>query len=381
MEIFPKVPIVFKSKFPSKFVNSVFGWGAFSEKELKKHKGKLLHLDIDFGNVCSLNCPHCFRKENKVDYGKRKLLDYDQLVKLILEAKKLGLKTVKFLGAGEPFENKRFLEFLRFLNANKISASVFTKGHVIGDDKLAKRYNEHYGISNGKQLAKELYKLKVGILLGFNSFDVEVQDKMVGGIKGYSLKRNKALLNLVQAGFNKANPTRLCFVITPITKRNLDQILKIYKWARKRNIFPVTCPTMISGRCAKDADWKKITPSKENLIKLYTEIYKYNFKTGIQTLKQVKEEGVSPYAGAYPCTQMACGMYITLGGVVLRCPGDDVTKFGDIWKSPLKDIWLKSENYKRAGIFNCGCPPKEGKSIPNNFYRDVLARLEKSQKK
>lgn len=357
----------------------MFGWGAFSEKELKNNKGKLLHLDIDFGNVCSLNCPHCFRRENKVDSGKRKLLDYDQLVKLILEAKKLGLKTVKFLGAGEPFQNKRFLEFLRFLNANKISASIFTKGHVIGDDNLVKTYNAHYGINTGKQLAKELYKLKVGILLGFNSFDVEVQDKMVGGVKGCSLKRNKALINLVQAGFNKTNPTRLCFVITPITKGNIEHIFEIYKWARKRNIYPVSCPTMVSGRCAKDADWKKINPSKEKLIRLYEEIYLHNFKTGIQTLAQIKKDGISCYAGCHPCNQVSCGMYVTLGGVVLRCPGDDVTKFGDIWKQPLKNIWLKSENYKRAGIFNCGCPPKVGKSIPEDFYREVLSRLEKTK--
>jgi hypothetical protein len=68
-------------------------------------------------------------------------------------------------------------------------------------------------------------------------------------------------------------------------------------------------------------------------------------------------------------------MYVTLPGIVLRCPGDDVTIFGNIWKESLKDIWLKSENYGRSGTSNCGCPPKWGKSISYNLFTDVMLNL------
>lgn len=379
MKIIPKVPVVYKNRFPKNFVNSVNGWGSFSKKELKDNLGKLLSLDIDFGNSCTLNCPHCFRKNNKVDYGNNRLMNYDDILNLIKEARKLGLKSVKFLGAGEPFEDKRFLEFLRELKMLKVIPAVFTKGHVIGDDDLVKKYYSHYGISNGEELAKELKKLNVSILLGFNSFDTEIQDKMVGGINGYTLKRNRALEILAKAGFNKFNPTRLCIAANPITNENYDEILDIYKWGRERNIFVVVCPTMISGRCGEEFAWHKITPSSEKLIDIYTKIYQFNIKKSIQTLKQIKVEGISSYAGGHPCNQIACGMYVTLTGKVLRCPGDDVTVFGNIFKESLKDIWLKSENYKRAGTFNCGCPPKLGKSIPNNLYTDVMLRLTKDK--
>ncbi|MDD5148784.1 MAG: radical SAM protein [Candidatus ainarchaeum sp.] len=377
MNILPKVQIVYKKQFPKTFANDVAGWG-FSKEELIANKGKVLSLDIDFGNYCSLNCPHCFRRNNKVDFGKHKLMGYKDIVALIEDAKKLGLKSVKFLGAGEPFENKRFLEFLRFLKKSKITPLIFTKGHVIGDDELVKKYYSDYGISTGRQLVKELKKLGAGILLGFNSFDTEIQDKMVGGVKGYSLKRNRALELLAEAGFNKPNPTRLALIATPLTKSNYKGAFDIYKWARQRNLYTIICPTMVSGRCAKEWAWHKITPSRKKLVDLYARIYKFNIEKGIQSLKQIKEEGISPYAGATPCHQIACGMYVTLTGTVLRCPGDDVTVFGSVWKEPLEQIWKKSENCKRAGTFNCGCPPKAGKSIPENFYSEVMKKLEKT---
>jgi len=378
MKIIPKVPIVYKNKFPKNFVNHVNGWGCFTKHELQNNLGKLLMLDIDFGNYCSLNCPHCFRKNNRVDFGRNKLMDYDDIVDVIKQGKKLGLKCVKFLGAGEPFEDKRFLEFLRFLKKMDITPSIFTKGHVIGDDNAVKQWNSQYGISTGEELVQELKKVNASVLLGFNSFDTEIQDKMVGGVKGYTLKRNRALELLVKAGFNQHNPTHLCLTLNPITKGNYDSVLEIYKWARVRNLYPIICPTMISGRCAERFVWRKITPSSKKLVSLYIKIYEFNIKKGIQTLKQIEKEGISTYAGVRPCNQIACGMYVTLTGKILRCPGDDVTFFGNIWKESLKDIWLKSENYKRAGTYNCGCPPKLGKSIPRNLFRNVMQELKES---
>ena len=132
---------------------------------------------------------------------------------------------------------------------------------------------------------------------------------------------------------------------------------------------------MISGRCAKELEWHKITPPTKKLIDLYTESYRFNIEKGIQTRKQIEEEGIASYAGGHPCNQVACGMYVTLTGKVLRCPGDDTTLLGDLWKESLKDIWRKSENYGRAGTFNCGCPPKWGKSIPYNLFTDVMLNL------
>lgn len=374
MKIKPNIPVIYSDKFPKDFKNDINGWN-FTKEELEKNKGKILTLDIDFGNVCSLNCPHCFRRDNNIDFGNGNPLSYEETISIIKDAKKLGLKSVKFLGAGEPFENKRFIEFLRFLKEMNIIPLIFTKGHVIGDDKLVKFWNSDYGISNSLELIEELKKVNASILLGFNSFDTEKQDKMVGAVKGYTLKRNRALELLAEAGFNKSNPTRLCLAANPVTHENYDELFEIYQWGRIRNLYVIVCPTMVSGRCAETKNWKRITPSQEKLVDLYVQIYKFNIAKGIQTLKQIEEEGISAYAGGCPCHQVACGMYITLGGVVLRCPGDDITIFGDIRKKPLKEIWVSSENYKRAGTFNCGCPPKMGKTFDYDFFDKVMSKL------
>lgn len=370
----PNIPAVFKGVFPKNFKNDVNGWN-FSQKELQENKGKLLTLDIDFGNICSLNCPHCFRRNNNADSEKNEPMTYDETVQMILDAKKLGLRSVKFLGAGDPFENKRFIEFLRFLKEQNVIPLIFTKGLVIGDDQLIKKWNLDYGISTGAELVEELKRVNASVLLGFNSFDTEKQDQMVGEINGYTLKRNRALELLVEAGFNKSNPTKLALICTPITKENSEEVFEIYKWGKERNIYVVTCPTMVSGRCSKDS-WVNITPSKENLVDLYVRIYKYNLEKGIQTIEQLQEEGIAAYAGSHPCNQVACGMYITLSGKVLRCPGDDTTIFGDIRENSLEKIWESSENRRRAGTFNCQCPPKIGKSIPAELFKKIMERLE-----
>lgn len=360
-----------------KFVNSVHGYGCFSQKQLLEKKGKLLMLDIDFGMNCSLNCPYCFRKQNKVNEIKKGILSFEELLVIISEAKKLGLEQVKVSGAGEPFEEPRFLEFLKELKRMKIKVSIFTKGHVLGDDFLARKYFRKEGINSAKELCKKLKELDVSILLGFNSFSRQVQTYMVGNAKNYTKKRNTALANLLELGFNKKNLTRLALAVVPLTKENYNEAFSLYVFAREMNAIPIITPAMVSGRCSNKEYLKSTDVSDEKKIELYTKIYKYNIEQGLQSLEEIKKEGISCYAGIDPCNQIACGMYLTLNGTVLRCPGDDVTVLGDVHRQSLREIWENSENFKRAGTFNCGCPPKEGKTIPVQLYSEVIKNLEK----
>jgi len=370
MKTLDGISVVFPEKFPNNFINDLNGW-SFTSKELLNNKGKILTLDIDLDSLCSLDCPHCFRKSIVLDKVDQKMT-FENSIRLIEEAKKLGLRSVKFLGVGEPFESSRFIEFLRYLKSMDVIPLIFTKGHIIGNDVLVKKYNKHYGITNGIQLVEELYKLNASIIIGFNSFNSKIQEKMVGGIAGYTQKRNLALAKFVNVGFNKTNPTRLAIAPIPITYENYNEIFSIYKWGKERNIYVIAAPTMVGGR---SSDWRKTTPSEEKLIDLYARIYRFNLERGIQTIEQLENEGISSYAGSHPCNQVACGMYVTLSGKVLRCPGDDVTIFGNIFEKSLSEIWLESENFKRAGTFNCECPPKIGKSIPTGFFLKVLERI------
>jgi len=217
-------------------------------------------------------------------------MDFDETLRLIKDAKRLGLKSVKFLGASEPFQNERFFEFLRELKKLDVTLLVFTKGHVIGDDAEARKWNSQYGISTGKELVEEITKVNASIMLGFNSFDLCTQDEMVGGMEGYSLKRNRAPELLAEAGLNKHNPSRLCLAVLPVTCGNYSEILEIYEWARVRNISVIACPTMVSGKGSNEGAWQKITPQASVLIDLYAEIYEFNLEKGIQTIEQLEEK-------------------------------------------------------------------------------------------
>jgi MoaA/NifB/PqqE/SkfB family radical SAM enzyme len=374
MKSISELPEVYR-RFPLGYVNDIRGW-AFDRRTIKENVGKLLTLDIDYGSTCTLNCPSCFRKNNSIDARSERTLGFDDLANIVREAKQLGLRSVKFLGAGEPFENHGLLEFLRFLKSEDVIPLIFTKGHVIGDDRLVKRYFGYLGISTGEALVDALYDCDVSIMLGFNSFDDKLQAKLVGAPIEYVAARNRSLFMLVDRGFATSNPTRLALAANPITKWNISEAFEIYRWGRLRNFYVIVTPTMISGRARKTATWNAITPSYNELVQLYANIYRFNIETGLQSLQQIQEEGISPYAGGHPCNQVSTGMYVTLGGTVLSCPGSEIAIEGDLWTTSLADIWEKSNNRARAGTFNCRCIAKDGKSIPDGFYDDVLLSLE-----
>jgi MoaA/NifB/PqqE/SkfB family radical SAM enzyme len=386
---------IFKDKFPEGYKNNVAHWGNFSKEDLhqKLDDGtyKLKHMDIDLGNICSLACKHCFRRDDRSD-SVEDLMNEETIISYLKEAKELGLESVKFLGRGEPFQNKNFLGFLKKLYDMGIGASIFTKGHVIGDDKLAKAYNSQYGINNGQELADKLKELDVSILIGFNSFDKETQNEYVGGtdcvIKNYATIRDKAIERLVKAGLNEyveGKETRLALITAPVKPENVEEVSEIYAWGRRRNMYVISCPSTVSGKGIEETKRAEQNNNYlENLKQQYVKNYIFNIENELMTLDQFKEEGVSLYPGAHVCTQTAAGMYMMLSGKVVRCPGrlDNQSTFSeDIRKEKsLKEVWINSENYGRASYkikspegndYNYHCPARDGHSLKYLFYENI----------
>ena len=399
-----KIPVIFNKDqdgkiFPDGYKNDVRWWGNISKKELHSclpdGTAKMLTMDIDIGNSCSLNCPHCFRRDPRFDIVGEKSLTHEEIVFYVKGAKKLGLNQIKILGRGEPFQNPRFLEFLTEMTNLNIGVSVFTKGHVLGSDDLAKMYNyERYGITTGWELTKEIAKLKVSILLGFNSFDRKTQERFTGvdkypvysPLKNYVEFRDKALINLVKAGFNKYKrgmATRLAIMAAPIKPENVDEIFGLYIWARLRNIYMVSCPTTISGKGLDEFEREKnFSDYIPRLIKLYSKIYIWAIGTNLIPLEKFKRDRVSLYPGCHICNQIAAGFFLNLSGQVNQCPGlvDKTTIFTeDIKKEKsLKGVWKSSVNYQRAKNtkdFNYHCVARDGKSLPVDFYTRIEKKV------
>ena len=272
-------------------------------------------------------------------------------------------------------QNSNFLKFIQDMTGRNIGVAVFTKGQVLGDDTEAKRFNYHYGIKSARDLCKKLSKLKVSFMLSFQSFDTGKQDMLVGNIKNHAFIRNKALINLVNAGFTKTNPTRLALELGPITKENYNEIFDLYVYARRRNIYLIPNFLMTSGKQIDKEFLERHDLSDKQKYDLFMKIYSWNIQNGVQTVEQIKKEGISCMPGIHPCNQIACGLYVTANGNVVGCP--DFTDIeGNVKKEKLKDIWERSQNYQtRSGIFNCKCPPKDGMTIPNDLYQKVLENL------
>lgn len=374
--IIPSIPKKFEGKFPDNFQNTFPYWGFFSREDLKAKEGKLLLLDLDFGRYCSLNCPSCFRRSSVVDEIKEGDLTYNELLKVIDYARESGLESVKICGVGEPTENTRFLEFITEMTYRDIGVAIFTKGQVLGSDEATAQFYKKHGIVSAQELCEKLYDKKVSIMLGFQSFDTDIQDMMFGKT-GHTLTRNKALENLVNAGFTSTNPTRLAFCNAPVTRETCGEASDIYVYGRERNIYPVTAVLMTSGKQIDREFLQQHDMSDKEKADLWTRIYSWNIKHGLQTLEQIREEGISCLPGGHPCNQLVAGLYVTAKGNVVGCPGYTASQ-GNIRTQSLEEIWEKSATRRIAdGRFNCGCPPKDGITIPQGFYEEVLRRLEK----
>ncbi len=374
--VFPEIPVKFiDGRVPKGFVNGVKNWN-FTRLEVEDaHKnGKLLTLDIDLAGQgsCGLGCGHCFRRN--MGFFSEKRFGSGELEAHLLQAREIGLKSVKIIGPGEPLEERGLLGFLRFLHDNGIAACMFTKAHPLADDGFCMRT---HGM-DGPSMIAELKRLDVSMLAGFTSMDAGLEDALVRK-PGFHAARQKAVERLAAAGFNDfvpGEPTRLCFVFNPLTPANLDEAFEVYRYVRERNIQPVMAPTMVAGR-ARDR-LAELCPAEDALLELYVKVNVYAIEHGIYSLEELGEDGVAAYAGGAPCNQVAVGMFMRGDGTVLRCPGDDYTVQGNIREKDLKRIWEESENRRvYAGRYNNECPPKEGITFPEGFFGKVLERVER----
>jgi len=376
--VFPNIPKQFKGRFPKGFVNDCHGWN-FSKAKLldAKKSGKMLTMDLDMPGrpSCSLRCGHCFNSVLKLKQKKGELLTEGEIKSILLEAKQLGLRSVKIIGPGEPLEERTLISFLEFMVENEIKPLIFTKATALGNPKLSAQV---HGM-DPDELARRLREdFDVSICFGANSFDPELQSSIVGRL-WYPEVRNRALELLADHGFNEftpGEPTRLTMVMNPILVSNADEIFDVYVWSKVRNIGVISSPTMVSGSCADPEVYSRITPSRKELIALYVKINKWSIEHGLYSLEDLQKDGIASYAGSRPCQQVGVGLFLRRDGLALRCPGDDVSVQGHLREKSLTEIWSQSENLiEHSGKINVGCPPKLGKSIPEGFFQEVLEKL------
>ncbi len=116
-------------------LNSILGFGKLiyhPEKVIgvkQKTNAFPLTATLSLGNYCNHACLWCstyyWQQENS------KTIDFEKVTKWIKKASLKGLKSIIYVGNGEPLAYKRFPEITKFVYENKLDQGMFTNGYLI----------------------------------------------------------------------------------------------------------------------------------------------------------------------------------------------------------------------------------------------------------
>ena len=280
----------------------------------------LLKISLALSQVCNLKCPFCYANKNNIEINKDKKISFEKAKNTILQAKKIGVKTITLVG-GEPFLYPEIKELISFINSNNLTTVIFTNGTVMDED-----------------LAKFLYENNVSLIVKCNSIDdPEIQNEMVGNINIFE-KIQKTILILKDRGFNNNEPTRLA-IESVISKTNIEQIPKIFRFARQNNIYPFIELITPAGR---GENYPNII-SKEEAKEIFYQLLKIDENEFAYTWIP------RPPQVAATCTYYYSSLYINFDGKVQPCPTVKI-ELGNINEENLSIILDKPDTRKIKNI-------------------------------
>ncbi|MEI6650604.1 MAG: radical SAM protein [Candidatus Moraniibacteriota bacterium] len=353
-------------RFGKKYFDGIEGW-QFPVEIIEEYngKGKLLTMDLDIPCTCKLNCNYCFAKESA--YYRPKAGDRPftivKLKKSLLAAKKMGLKSAKVVGFGEPFENLKIFDFIEFASANDIHLVIFTAAYTLGDQMFGR---------NPEKVVDFLFQHKVSLMIKFHTLNREREGEIVGWSE-YPKRRDAILrLFLEHGGFNADSPTRLGLE-NVIATQDVDELAAIYEFFKVyRNVHVDIDPPIPVGRTATKEQSEHIGLTREKLLELYERIYLINNSYGVPF------QGVSPFIGNMPCSQLPNGLYLTLSGKVMSCCGGD-EQYGDVNAGEsIADIFLRNPYRLKVKTAFHDCPYRERAGIlSSELMRKARERIER----
>jgi len=132
----------------------------------------------------------------------------------------IGLRSIVYLGGGEPLLYKHFWSFIEYVNRRNVTPVIFTNGMLINPS-----------------VARRLLDIGASIIVKSDAQDEEIQERLTGPSTYKQIR--SGLDAFLEAGFAKLNGryTRLG-IGSCATKINILEIPKIWRFARKNNIFP-----------------------------------------------------------------------------------------------------------------------------------------------
>ena len=320
-----------------------------------------LTLDLAIQSGCRNRCIYC----GWHGAARKNLLTLEEILDLITQASNLGVKSIEFLGMGEPTTRKDILVILQQVKESGMTPVLFTCGDVVGEDEWSLKIHRESGF----QFAEKLFALDVTVML---SYQRQYEDD-IAGFDGFSAARNLALSRLLEIGFNQVSPTRLGLA-SVILRENVGELPVIYRCALKRNIYPLFCPLMPVGKSKSRESRFTMGISPQELVDLTARLHKVADECGYHIGK------VSDFPGSHQCFVSSNGFYIDPKGDVYICEGMLDYSLGNVRQESLADLWQRVQIKKRCilGENLCQglCHVKRCSSIiPVDFETRVLDRL------
>jgi molybdenum cofactor biosynthesis enzyme MoaA len=325
---------------------TMHGWD-FSRAEVETaiKQGRMLNPAMELGtNICPWECSFCFTENPGNPEGKKRRLaremSLERRLSVIDQAVELGARSINFVGAGEPTIDPDFWVIVERIHQRGLVPLIYSEASLrLGSPAFAER----------------LFALGATVVVKVNSLENSAYQNAIvrgGNIKGshgrqYAARRNEAINVLIEAGFNRYEPTRLAFD-TIICKQNSHEIESIHRYARQKNIFVLFVNYLPSGRSTNSHTDALDRCAQRAIFEKLAQIDRHEF--GI-------EHGVHfPYAGGVPCTIRGLGLFVKITGMVFDCPGE-LTPLGDVSQEPLAQAWARARPITLS--FDGGCLPRE----------------------
>lgn len=320
-----------------------------SDEEIEKawDEDRPITLSLYLGAKCNLRCLYCFTRGG---ISTENNLTEEEYKRIIDEAFELGVKNVMFTGRGEPLFYypllRRLLEYIKNKGGWNI---VLTNGTLLT-----------------KKIAKELYDLNCSVMTKINSFNPQIQDRLVGR-EGIAKRMYQGFFNLMQIGFNKTSPTRFAND-NLICKLNYKEIPFMVKYLLSYNIQPIFETILWEGRAIENIDLLRI--SKEELDWLEKELKKSESYYAKGTYFKGEE-----------CIVDTITILINEKGNMMPCWAREDLSVGNIRDSSLKDLWysdylvnLRNEHRKIIELVKKGLMPRRecpGRQHAKEKYRII----------
>jgi MoaA/NifB/PqqE/SkfB family radical SAM enzyme len=246
---------------------------------LRRLFGRIDLLYLDVTHACNLRCITCPTDAGVPKQGE---LTLEEKKSIIMQAKKMGAKTVPLCGSGEPLLYKDILPLVDYITGLDMATVIFTNGtHVT------------------PETAEFLITRNVEVCFKLWSFETAVIDRMVGVENAYEwtdfsytyngISRSVRIpcgLKYLLDSAEKHNRRYLVNIEVLITKINYTSVIEVVRFCKEMHLGLWLETILLSGRAVENYD--EIALDGAQYQALYCQLLKI---VGTKYLQQCRRKG------------------------------------------------------------------------------------------